>query len=70
MEHARASIQRTLSQVKGFLTQGNPPRLSEANSEANFVEPDIAALGWEGIVATTPATRFPCPIVCDHPGCG
>ncbi len=53
MEDARAAVQRTLARVKAFLAQENPPRLSEADTKANFIEPTVAALGWEGIGVVT-----------------
>jgi len=53
MEPARESIRQTLSRVKTFLAQEGPPRLSEADTKARFIEPVIAALGWEGIGVVT-----------------
>lgn len=46
---ARAAVAEVLRHVKGFLAQEAPPRLSEADTKANFIEPIIAALGWTGI---------------------
>lgn len=49
VEDDRSAIQSTLSQVRTFLAQESPPKLSEADTKANFIEPIIAALGWTGI---------------------
>ena len=49
MQDAKDAIRRTLDEVKAFLAQEAPPRLSEADTKAYFVEPIIKALGWEGI---------------------
>jgi hypothetical protein len=46
-------IRRTLDEVKAFLAQEHPPKLSEADTKASFVEPLIKALGWEGLGAVT-----------------
>jgi len=46
---ARELIRSRLTQVKAFLAQDAPPRLSESDTKAHFLEPIIAALGWEGI---------------------
>ena len=53
MESAKATVHRTLTQVKAFLAQEAPPKLSEANTKANFIEPIISALGWVGIGVVT-----------------
>lgn len=53
MEHARDRIHKTLSEVKAFLNQEAPPRLSEADTKANFIEPIVLALGWSGIGVVT-----------------
>jgi hypothetical protein len=53
MDPARESIRQTLARVKTFLAQEGPPRLSEADTKAHFIEPVIAALGWEGIGVVT-----------------
>src|SRR4051812_41086341 len=53
MNEARAAVRQTLDQVKAFLAQEAPPRLSEADTKANFIEPVLAALGWAGIGAVT-----------------
>ena len=42
---ARELIRLLLSQTKAFLAQESPPRLSESDTKANFIEPIIAALG-------------------------
>jgi hypothetical protein len=49
VDAARDAIQQTLSRVKTFLAQESPPKLSEADTKAHFIEPIIAALGWESI---------------------
>ncbi len=53
MDDAKAAIRGRLAQVKTFLAQETPPRLSESDTKANFIEPIIAALGWEGIGVVT-----------------
>lgn len=53
MEPARDAIAQTLAEVKSFLAQESPPRLSEADTKAYFIEPLIRALGWEGIGVVT-----------------
>ncbi len=53
MENAKAAVRQTLDQVKAFLAQESPPKLSEADTKANFIEPIIAALGWTGIGVVT-----------------
>lgn len=53
MEEARDAIQRRLADVKTFLARESPPRLSESDTKANFIEPVIAALGWQGIGVVT-----------------
>lgn len=53
MQDPKAEIQRRLSGVKAFLAGDAPPRLSESDTKANFIEPIIAALGWEGIGVVT-----------------
>lgn len=50
---ARELIRLRLSQAKAFLAQESPPRLSESDTKANFIEPIVAALGWEGIGVVT-----------------
>lgn len=49
MNNAKDAIRQTLDEVKAFLAQEAPPRLSEADTKACFVEPIIKALGWEGL---------------------
>lgn len=49
MDSSKSAIRQTLNQVKGFLAQELPPKLTEADTKANFIEPIIAALGWTGI---------------------
>ncbi len=53
MDDARTSIQRTLAEVKAFLAQEAPPKLSEADTKAHFIEPIIRALGWQGLGVVT-----------------
>ena len=53
MDDAKDEIQRRLAGVKTFLAREAPPRLSESDTKANFIEPIIAALGWEGIGVVT-----------------
>jgi hypothetical protein len=53
VDDANVVIRRTLDEVKAFLAQEHPPKLSEADTKASFVEPLIKALGWEGLGAVT-----------------
>lgn len=53
MERAKSDVRRTLDEVKGFLAQESPPKLTEADTKANFIEPIVAALGWTGIGSVT-----------------
>lgn len=53
MQDARDDVHRRLSQLKSFLAQEQTPRLSESDTKANFIEPIILALGWEGIGVVT-----------------
>jgi hypothetical protein len=53
MDRAKEAIALTLAEVKSFLAQETPPRLSEADTKAYFIEPLIRALGWEGIGVVT-----------------
>lgn len=53
MDGAQDAIAQTLAEVKSFLAQESPPRLSEADTKAHFIEPLIRALGWEGIGVVT-----------------
>src|SRR5215210_1960780 len=53
MDDAKDEIQRRLAGVKTFLAREAPPRLSESDTKANFIDPIIAALGWEGIGVVT-----------------
>ena len=46
---AAEAIRQTLTRVKQFLAQEAPPRLSEADTKANFIERYISALGYEGL---------------------
>ena len=53
VEDGSAAIRSTLDEVKAFLTQEAPPRLSEADTKAYFVEPVLRALGRVGIEVVT-----------------
>jgi hypothetical protein len=53
MDRSKATIRLTLDQVKAFLAQEAPPKITEADTKANFIEPIIAALGWTGIGSVT-----------------
>jgi RAMA domain-containing protein/uncharacterized protein DUF5655 len=53
MDRARDNIRATLNQVKAFLAQESPPKITEADTKANFIEPIVAALGWTGIGVVT-----------------
>ena len=53
LEEATTTVRRTLAQVKSFLAQEAAPKLSEADTKANFIEPIISALGWTGIGVVT-----------------
>jgi len=53
MDSAKSRIRYTLDQVKALLDQDTPPKLSEADTKANFIEPLISALGWNGIGIVT-----------------
>lgn len=53
MDQAKDDIRRRLGQAKAFLAQESPPKLSESDTKANFIEPIISALGWEGIGVVT-----------------
>lgn len=53
MVDGKDAIRQTLGEVKAFLAQEAPPRLSEADTKAHFVEPLILALGWQGIGTVT-----------------
>lgn len=46
---ARERIRETLEELRSFLSQELVPQLSEADTKAFFIEPIIAALGWQGI---------------------
>lgn len=46
-------VRRTLDEVKAFLAQETPLRLSEADTKVHFVEPVLRALGWVGIEVLT-----------------
>lgn len=53
MNSAKEAILETLTQLRTFLAQESVPRISEADTKANFIEPMIAALGWSGIGVVT-----------------
>lgn len=46
---AKEVVHTTLTTLKQFLAQESSPKLSEADSKANFIEPVLSALGWTGI---------------------
>jgi hypothetical protein len=48
-DQTRSVIHATLTAVKQFLAQEAPPKLSEADTKANFIEPILGPLGWVGI---------------------
>jgi hypothetical protein len=52
-EEARDRVRQTLTQLKTYLAQENPRRLSEADTKAHFIDPIITALGWTGIGSVT-----------------
>lgn len=53
MESSKEAIRRTLTRAKVYLSQESPQRISEADTKANFIEPIVSALGWEGIGVVT-----------------
>ena len=53
MDEARDGVRRVLGEVKALLAQEDPPRLSEADTKANVIEPVSEALGWAGIGVVT-----------------
>jgi predicted type IV restriction endonuclease len=48
-EAAAYEIRTTLTQLKQFLAQEVPPKLSEADTKAVFIDRYVAALGYEGL---------------------
>ena len=46
---AKEAVRSVLTSVKQVLSLEDMPKLSEADTKANFIEPVIAALGWTGI---------------------
>src|SRR5215217_7464386 len=46
---AAQTVRQTLTKVKQFLAQEKPPKLSEADTKAVFIERYIGALGYEGL---------------------
>jgi hypothetical protein len=48
-QQAAQIIRQTLTKVKQLLTQEAPPKLSEADTKAVFIEKYIGALGYEGL---------------------
>lgn len=48
-EAARVTVHDVVEEMSAYLSQGDPPDLSEADTRAYFVEPIIRALGWTGI---------------------
>src|SRR5918995_1811815 len=53
MDDAKDAIRSRLSEARTFLASEAPPRLSESDTKANFIEPIIDALGWRGIGVVT-----------------
>jgi hypothetical protein len=53
MEQVKETIRKTLADAKVYLSQDAPRKISEADTKANFIEPIVAALGWEGIGVVT-----------------
>ncbi len=53
VDNAASAIHQTLTEVKAFLAQEAPPKLSEADTKAYFIEPILRALGWVGIGVVT-----------------
>jgi len=52
-EHAAASIRAALDQLKQLVSAPKPPKLSESDTKANFIEKYIEALGYRGLVDIT-----------------
>lgn len=50
-DKSRETVYRTLSEARQFLAQEAPPKLSESDTKANFIEPVIAALDWAGLTS-------------------
>jgi hypothetical protein len=53
MTRAKEEVRKVLDEVKAFLNQEDPPKISEADTKANFIEPIILAFGWSGIGVVT-----------------
>ena len=47
-EAAKSTIRATLDQLKQYLSGARPPRLSESDTKANFIQKNIEALGEHG----------------------
>lgn len=50
---ARTSIKSTLDQLKQLLSNAKPPKLSESDTKANFIDKYIDALGYKGLAEIT-----------------
>lgn len=53
MDTAKEMIRKTLEDARAFVAQNPSSRLSEADTKANFIEPILTALGWEGLGVVT-----------------
>jgi hypothetical protein len=45
----RRAIQAALESVKQFVARPDSPKISEADTKANFIDPVLVGLGWAGI---------------------
>lgn len=52
-EAGKTAIRATLDHLKQFLSDPKPPRLSESDTKANFIEKYIEALGYRGLTDIT-----------------
>jgi predicted type IV restriction endonuclease len=52
-EQAAASIRATLDQLKQLVSGQKPPKLSESDTKANFIDKYIEALGYHGLADVT-----------------
>lgn len=52
-EASKATIRATLDHLKQVLSSAKPPRLSESDTKANFIEKYIEALGYWGLTEIT-----------------
>lgn len=46
-QNAKESVRFTVHKLKEFLSQEGMPKLSQADTKANFIEKYISALGYE-----------------------